>query len=106
MIKSAVPKGWHLKPPPRYGAEPSSLMPHTQNLLIQVIRQCALQKSPSQMLLGQQPAQTAQRKRAWNANCVQTQSVAKAVSLDRHWHRPAKREGAFVWEPPLRGAVL
>ena len=44
----------------------------TQNRLIQVIRQCALQKSPSQVLLGQQPAQTAQRKRAWNANCVQT----------------------------------
>ena len=21
MIKGAVPKGWHLKPPPRYGAE-------------------------------------------------------------------------------------
>ena len=103
MIKGAVPKGWHLKPPPRYGAEPLSLMPHTQNRLIQVIYQCSLQKPPSQMLLGQQPTQ---RKRAWNANCVQTQSVGRVVSLDWHLHRPAKREGAFVWEPPLRGAVL
>ena len=57
MIKGAVPKGWHLKPPPRYGAEPLSLMPHTQNRLIQVIYQCSLQKPPSQMLLGQQPTQ-------------------------------------------------
>ena len=81
MIKGTVPKGWHLKPPPRYGAE-SSLMSHTQNRLIQVIRQCALQKPPSQMLLGQQPAQTAQRKRAWNANYVQAQSVGRVVSLD------------------------
>jgi len=52
MIKGAVPKGWHLKPPPRYGAEPLSLMPHTQNRLIQVIRQYTLQKLPSHMLLG------------------------------------------------------
>ena len=62
MIKGVVPKGWHLKPPPRYGAESSSLMPHTQNRLIQVIRQCTLQKLPSQVLLGQQPAQTAKEK--------------------------------------------
>ena len=74
MIKGAVPKGWHLKPPPRYGVESSSLIPHTQNRLIQVIYQCSLQKPPSQMLLGQQPTQ---RKRAWNANCVQTQSGGK-----------------------------
>ena len=83
IIKGTVPKSWHLKPPPRYGAESSSLMPHTQNQLIQVIRPCALQKPPSQMLLGQQPAQTAQRKRAWNANYVQAQSVGRVVSLDR-----------------------
>lgn len=31
MIKGAVPKGWHLKPPPRYGAESSTLMPHTES---------------------------------------------------------------------------
>ena len=31
MIKCAVPKGWHLKPPPRYGAESSTLMPHTES---------------------------------------------------------------------------
>ena len=62
MKKGTVPKGWHLKPPPRYGAEPSSLMPHTQNRLIQVIRQCALQKPPSQMLLGQRHVQTRTKK--------------------------------------------
>ena len=33
-----------------------------QNRLIQVIRQCTLQKLPSQVLLGQQPAQTAKEK--------------------------------------------
>ena len=38
MIKGTVPKNWRLKPPPRYGAESSSLMSHTQNRLIQVIR--------------------------------------------------------------------
>ena len=94
MIKGAVPKGWHLKPPPRYGAEPLSLMPHTQNRLIQVIYQCSLQKPPSQMLLGQQPTQ---RKRAWNANCVQTQSGG----YDGHFRSasvafPQKGRGACV----------
>lgn len=32
--------------------------------------------------------------------------VGRVVSLDRRLHRPVKREGAFVGEPPLRGAVL
>ena len=53
-----------------------------QNRLIQVIRQCTLQKLPSHMLLGQQPAQTAKEKRAWNANCVQAQSVVEAGGIE------------------------
>ena len=46
MIKGAVPKGWHLKPPPRYGAESSSLMPHTQNRLIQVFARARCKNHP------------------------------------------------------------
>ena len=94
MIKGTVLEVCYLKPPPRYGAEPLSLMPHTQDRLIQVIYQCSLQKPPSQMLLGQQPAQ---RKRAWNANCVQTQSGG----YDGHFRSasvafPQKGRGACV----------
>ena len=43
-----------------------------------------------------------QRKWAWNANCVQTQSVAGGNTLDFSTHLPSiVREGAFVGEPQV-----
>ena len=87
--------------PPRHGAESSTLMPHTEsaNTSYSPVHTA---KTTLSGAFGTTTCANRQRKRAWNANCVQAQSVGRVVSLDRHWHRPAKGEGAFVWEPPLR----
>lgn len=100
MIKGAVPKGWHLKPPPRYGAESAntSYSPvHTAKATLSGAFGVATcinphkEKEPGTQIASRlslvakvvsldrlelEPLIQA-KKRVWNTNCVQTQSDSK-----------------------------